>query len=124
MPIWVVLFFVLFGGMQLFQWVEGLALPMPFFMAAGILLAIASNADKKAGLPWRSLDLLGGRSPAKPLGSGQPISSTAPTTPATPVESPQSQAKRSPELPNFNPPAAQNSISFTIRKSNASDQAQ
>jgi hypothetical protein len=124
MPIWIVLFVVLFGGMQLFQWAEGLTLPLPFFVAAGVLLAIASNADKRAGLPWRSLELLGWRSVVKPLGTAQPLSTATPVTPAVPAEAAQPQAKRSPELPNLKPTPTpvQAPISFTIPKNNASDQ--
>jgi hypothetical protein len=50
MRVWGVCFVLFFGAAEFYQWMQGLTLPLPFFIALGGLLAIASNADK-----WRNL---------------------------------------------------------------------
>jgi hypothetical protein len=50
MRVWGVCFVLFFGAAEFYQWMQGLTLPLPFFIALGGLLAIASNADK-----WRIL---------------------------------------------------------------------
>ncbi len=42
--------FVLFGAVELFQWLKGVMLPLPIYVLAGSFLAIASNYDKGMGL--------------------------------------------------------------------------
>ncbi|HEY9660588.1 MAG TPA: hypothetical protein V6C65_19200 [Allocoleopsis sp.] len=51
MQVWAVSFFVFFGTAELYQWLQGITLPLPVLVVAGAILAIASNADK---LPKRS----------------------------------------------------------------------
>lgn len=41
---------VLFGAVELLQWVQQVSLPMPVFVVGGVFLAIASNYDKFAQL--------------------------------------------------------------------------
>jgi len=50
MRVWGVCFVLFFGAAEFYQWMQGLTLPLPFFIALGGLLAIASNTDK-----WRIL---------------------------------------------------------------------
>lgn len=61
MRVWGVCFVLFFGAAEFYQWMQGLTLPLPFFIALGGLLAIASNADK-----WRIFT--------------RPVSSVAPAT--------------------------------------------
>jgi hypothetical protein len=46
MRLWGVCFVLFFGIAEFYQWMQGLTLPLPFFIVLGGLLAIASNADK------------------------------------------------------------------------------
>lgn len=46
MPFLLVVVVVLFAGVQLFQWLLGVILPLPIYAMAGAFLAIASNYDK------------------------------------------------------------------------------
>lgn len=46
MPFLVLVVVVLFVGVQLFQWLMGVILPLPIYVMAGAFLAIASNYDK------------------------------------------------------------------------------
>ncbi|OLP19030.1 hypothetical protein BST81_07355 [Leptolyngbya sp. 'hensonii'] len=92
MKIWVISFILLFGFAEFFQWASHVTLPLPVFILAGALLAIASNADKRSGLPFRAQPT----SPAPNL----------PAEPATP-------------LPPPAPP--RRSISFLIRNPEETD---
>ncbi|MBW4476749.1 MAG: hypothetical protein KME54_07720 [Tolypothrix brevis GSE-NOS-MK-07-07A] len=49
MRIWLVCFFVLFALAKLFDWVQGLSLPLPIYILGGAFLAVASNYDKIVG---------------------------------------------------------------------------
>ena len=46
MPFLVLVVVALFVGVQLFQWLMGVILPLPIYVMAGAFLAIASNYDK------------------------------------------------------------------------------
>ncbi len=46
MPFLLVVVVVLFAGVQIFQWLLGVILPLPIYVMAGAFLAIASNYDK------------------------------------------------------------------------------
>jgi hypothetical protein len=46
MRVWVICFVLFFAAAEFYQWVQGLTLPLPFFIVLGGLLAIASNSDK------------------------------------------------------------------------------
>jgi hypothetical protein len=52
MRVWLACFLVLFGAAELLQWMDGLRLPMPIFVLGGAFLAIASNYNKLANLPF------------------------------------------------------------------------
>jgi len=49
MKVWLVCFFVLFALAKLFDWVQGLSLPLPIYILGGAFLAVASNYDKIVG---------------------------------------------------------------------------
>ena len=49
MPFLVLIIVALFAGVELFQWVKGLVLPLPVYVLAGAFLAIASNYHKGLG---------------------------------------------------------------------------
>lgn len=46
MRVWITSCLVVFGMMELYQWIKHLTLPLPIFILGGALLAIASNYDK------------------------------------------------------------------------------
>jgi hypothetical protein len=49
--------FVLFFGLsQLFGWMRQFNLPLPIFILGGAFLAIVSNFDRRAGLPFSLID--------------------------------------------------------------------
>ncbi|NER27646.1 MAG: hypothetical protein F6J89_08420 [Symploca sp. SIO1C4] len=49
MRIWITSFLVLFGIFELYQWMKNFSVPLPMFILAGALLAIASNYGKYGG---------------------------------------------------------------------------
>jgi len=49
MRVWMISFLVLFGIVELYQWMRDFTLPLPVFILGGALLAIASNYGKYAG---------------------------------------------------------------------------
>lgn len=49
MKVWITSFLVLFGMVELYQWFREFTLPLPIFILAGSLLAIASNYGKFPG---------------------------------------------------------------------------
>ena len=62
----VLIVFFLFSGVEFFQWLKGVILPLPVYVLAGAFLAIASNYD-------RGLGLLSGQSVAPSENQTQPI---------------------------------------------------
>lgn len=44
MQVWIVCFVVFFVAAELYQWLQGMTLPLPVWIIAGALLAVASNA--------------------------------------------------------------------------------
>ncbi|XWK90198.1 MAG: hypothetical protein U7127_09150 [Phormidium sp.] len=54
MRVWFASFLLLFALAQIFKWMKHLSLPLPAFILAGLLLAIASNYDKRSGWPFRN----------------------------------------------------------------------
>lgn len=52
MRVWLTSFILLFGAVELFQWMREITLPMPIFILGGAFLAIASNYDKLSNLPF------------------------------------------------------------------------
>ncbi len=80
MRVWMTSFVILFVFAQLLDWLRHLELPLPAMVVGGLVLAIASNYDKRGTFPlW-------------PLDSPQ-IQQQAP---------PSDQAQTGPELPPFN----------------------
>ncbi len=51
MPFLIVTILVLFVGVEFFQWLRGVILPLPLYVLGGAFLAIASNYEKGIGLP-------------------------------------------------------------------------
>ncbi|MGC1394385.1 MAG: hypothetical protein WA828_08900 [Coleofasciculaceae cyanobacterium] len=49
MKIWLTCVLVLYGMVEIYQWMKQFSLPLPAFILAGAVLAIASNYDKYAG---------------------------------------------------------------------------
>lgn len=97
MNVWLTSCVLLFVLAQVYQSLEHMTLPLPVFILGGVLLAIASNFDKQAGLPLRF------RSPQ----AVQPLPLTP--SPAAPLQpTPSSTADQTP------PP--QRSISFVIQE--------
>lgn len=52
MRVWLVSFVILFAIARLFQWIQQLSVPLPVFILGGVILAIASNYDKRSGWPF------------------------------------------------------------------------
>ena len=46
MKVLIASFFVLFSLVELYQWLEGISIPLPIYFIGGLFLAIASNYDK------------------------------------------------------------------------------
>jgi len=53
MRIWLACFGILFAIAELYEWTKHLTLPLPVYILGGAFLAIASNYNKLADLPWR-----------------------------------------------------------------------
>jgi hypothetical protein len=49
MKVWLVTCFILFGLVEIYQWVKGFILPLPIYVLGGAFLAIASNYEKGIG---------------------------------------------------------------------------
>lgn len=50
MKVWLFTFFILFGAVELYQWLKGFMLPLPIYLLGGAFLAIASNSEKGKGI--------------------------------------------------------------------------
>ncbi|NJL36140.1 MAG: hypothetical protein HC899_04825 [Leptolyngbyaceae cyanobacterium SM1_4_3] len=114
MQLWDTFFVIFLEMIELSQSLQGFVLPLPALIVAGLLLAIASNRHRAAGLPWQS------PSPKsfKPSPPNSPtLTENAPSSSPIPT-SPSSSPRPSPQLPHLTPPklSSQHSISFTIRK--------
>ncbi|MBD1996699.1 hypothetical protein H6G00_08725 [Leptolyngbya sp. FACHB-541] len=121
MHVWAAFFVIFLGMIELYQWLQGLTLPLPTLIVAGVLLAIASNRNKPAGLPWQNFSQPSLPKPPQPnssLPTSQSPNSQSPTSnPQSSIPNP----RPTPQLPNLTAPKApstppQRSISFTIRK--------
>ena len=109
---------------EFYHWLGEMGLPGPLLIAAGVVLAIASNRGKHINLPWRSphapalgatkSSAIGQSSPAtKPIAAPMHEAGEATLIEATPVQ----PARPSVELPRLDKPAPPpNPISFTVRK--------
>jgi hypothetical protein len=49
MKVWITSVLVLYGMVEIYQWMKQFSLPLPAFILAGAVLAIASNYGKYAG---------------------------------------------------------------------------
>ncbi|MFM7365072.1 MAG: hypothetical protein ACKO11_11385 [Cuspidothrix sp.] len=49
MKVWLVCFFVLFAGTELFKWLRSFPVPLPIYVLGGAFLAVVSNHDKIFG---------------------------------------------------------------------------
>lgn len=56
MKIWLAAVLLLFVLGQLWEWGQHLSPPLPIFILSGLLLAIASNYDKRSGWPFSKND--------------------------------------------------------------------
>ena len=54
MRVWITSVLVVFGMVELYQWMKNFTLPLPVFILAGAMLAIASNYGKYAGWSFQS----------------------------------------------------------------------
>ena len=112
MYVWLVCFVVLFGLAELYPWVQGVVLPFPLMLLAGVGLAIASNLSA-SNLSGSNLSAshLSGSNLNQRSGLSEP-STPPPQVPAPAVPSPHSQTL--PRALTTSPPP--DTISFTIRK--------
>ena len=111
MYVWLVCFVVLFGLAELYPWVQGVVLPFPLMLLAGVGLAIASNLSAS----HLSASHLSGSNLNQQGGLSEP-STPPPQVPAPAVPSPHSQTlpQTLPQALTTSPPP--DTISFTIRK--------
>lgn len=120
MKFWFVCLLIVFGVAELYQWFQGLTLPMPFYGAAGLLLAFLSNSNQ-----WLPRLPEGDRGKLEALVSQTESAIEAdgilPGKPSEEAALPpvlhasQASTQSEPHLPNL-PVAAPPPISFTIRK--------
>lgn len=54
MRVWITSVLVVFGMVELYQWMKNFTLPLPVFILAGAVLAIASNYGKYSGWSFQS----------------------------------------------------------------------
>ncbi|GAB4354609.1 MAG: hypothetical protein Fur0042_23660 [Cyanophyceae cyanobacterium] len=64
--VWLTCFVALFLLAELLQWLKGFRVPGPVFWVGGGLLAIASNFDRRAGVPFKWFPELEGAQPPRP----------------------------------------------------------
>lgn len=106
MPLLIVCFVLFFGLAELLPTVDGLTLPTPVIWVGGILLAIASNYHKPAGLPWKAASASAKVKPPVVIAEPVPASPPLPPPKAEPVVSRVADFDLRPRP----------SISFVIRK--------
>ena len=56
MRVWITCFVLVFGMAEFYQWVRDFTIPLPVFILAGAILAIASNYGKYAGWSFQQHD--------------------------------------------------------------------
>jgi phosphotransferase system glucose/maltose/N-acetylglucosamine-specific IIC component len=97
MQVWIVCLVLFFGIAEFYQWAKGLSLPVPVLIAAGVLLAIASNL-RSASTPSTPMPFTAPPA-AAPSAAAPPtaLPITAATTPVVSVQSSISFTIRSPE---------------------------
>ncbi len=117
MKVWAVGVVIFFGLAELYQWFNSLSLSLPIYGAAGLLLALASNAER-----WRHLVKPLPVSEAVPIQSQRSPTDQPPVTQAAskPISPAANAAVELPfAAPEAGPPLnklAERSISFTIHR--------
>ncbi|NJN86360.1 MAG: hypothetical protein HC881_08685 [Leptolyngbyaceae cyanobacterium SL_7_1] len=123
MPFVILCFVLFFGVAQIYPMLQTMGLSIPSVLLAGLLLAIASNYNKPAGLPWRSqLDAKEPNSSKQTASPSQASSGAIASKPVPAQSAPSPQLPTPPHLPEFDL-KPRPSISFTIRKANQRRQA-
>lgn len=84
MKVWLPIFFAIFVLAEAFQWFKALDLPTPIFVGAGVILAIASNWERRAGIPFKWFRALRLFEPSEPYEPPEPAIAQ---TPAVPLQS-------------------------------------
>lgn len=100
MKVWIASVFVLYGMVEVYQWMKHFTLPLPVFIMGGAILAIASNYGKYAGWsfqPQSQSDTQSGQIPS--------VEELTPTSNRASLNSSSATAM----------PKTQKPISFTIR---------
>lgn len=84
MKVWITCVLVLYGMVEIYQWMKQFSLPLPAFILAGAVLAIASNYGKYAGWSFQKPAL---PNPETPPANGINLNATttALPKPAKPV---------------------------------------
>ncbi|MFM7425702.1 MAG: hypothetical protein ACKO7W_12035 [Elainella sp.] len=118
MKVWAVGVVVFFGLAELYQWFHSLSLPLPLYGVAGLLLALASNANRWSQLIWTPADPPRPQRvksvPTPPVQtSDQPVQPSV--NPLSPLAQPTVELPVSLRQPAQSGEPAR-SISFTIRK--------
>ncbi|MEM1427386.1 MAG: hypothetical protein AAGF75_12650, partial [Cyanobacteria bacterium P01_H01_bin.130] len=80
--VWLPIFIAVFIVAEALQWAQGLALPTPIFVVAGVILAAVSNWDRQAGIPFKWFRQLQGLQGQEHEAQGG--QTTAPTMPTSP----------------------------------------
>lgn len=123
LQVWLVCSVVFFVAAELYQWIQGVTLPMPIFAIAGTLLAVASNTQI-----W-----LQKRSPLQPAPSHPPqsdsplieptVSNWTETEPSPLKAASSSRYYPGAQLPNLEAQSPR-SISFTLQKAQPVNEAE
>jgi hypothetical protein len=87
MRVWLTCFLVLFGVAELLDWMQDLSLPMPIFILGGAFLAIASNYNKLANLPFHP-DYESSDEPQNSVSQAQPNKPIQPASATTTANRP------------------------------------
>lgn len=114
MRVWTLCFVLFFVLAELYQWLEGVVLPLPVFVGAGALLAIASNAGN-----WKSISTTL-QTASVPQPKISVSAERAPTLPPKLANTTGLSNSDTPQLPTVekrqeNPFLKESSISFTVR---------
>lgn len=67
MKVWITCVFVLYGMVEIYQWMKQFTLPLPAFILGGAALAIASNYGKYAGWSFQKQALTNTTGQTNPL---------------------------------------------------------
>jgi hypothetical protein len=67
MKVWITCVFVLYGMVEIYQWMKQFTLPLPAFILGGAALAIASNYGKYAGWSFQKQALTETKGQLNPL---------------------------------------------------------